>query len=466
MPERTQAAEFARREVEPGLVAHSSVSRTPLERALDREPDTSPSPWRACPSPAEKQCAVDRDRQEERRPRDELRAVEVAAPAARWRGRVDRPASGGGIPSTPRNGRSSTARPCWSRPMRASASSRQPEDVLVARVDAETLVQRRFPTARVREAVLADPHLLDPIDKRLARPRSAHLDRPDKRVSVVEVRFARLELRPLGRPLQIRSRLEPPAGIEGREADGVAARSSASAEVAREVAVKGAPLEGDLVNGHSRSAAPGHAQDGPSGRARSRPRSPGSQRAAEAPSEVLVHDHDQNDSGAGEHGQRDQRPRVAIRRQRSELEQPPHRVDDALDRRHVRVLDLPVRVRNVVARSRAAPARCRSRIAFSARIAASSAAKPHDARRLLHDHDAAGLRGRGEQRLLVERLQRADVEHLDRRLALERVGRRSRRPAPSTRRRRASGRCPRGRPAPCRAGRRARRPGTSPRIVR
>src|SRR5690242_534796 len=40
--------------------------------------------------------------------------------------------------------------------------------------------------------------------------------------------------------------------------------------------------------------------------------------------------------------------------------------------------------------------------------------EPADPRRLLHDDDAPGLGGGGEQRSLVERLERADVEHLDR----------------------------------------------------
>ena len=48
--------------------------------------------------------------------------------------------------------------------------------------------------------------------------------------------------------------------------------------------------------------------------------------------------------------------------------------------------------------------------------------EPARARRLLDDDAAAGSPHRGEHRLLVERLEGAQVEHLDRRLAGERVG--------------------------------------------
>ena len=80
----------------------------------------------------------------------------------------------------------------------------------------------------------------------------------------------------------------------------------------------------------------------------------------------------------------------------------------------------PVRVRDVVARHTE-----NRRLQVEQRLLGEDrrqlgrvAARP---RRLLHEDDAAGLRSRGEQRFLVERLQRAQVEHLDR--GVELVGR-------------------------------------------
>ena len=67
--------------------------------------------------------------------------------------------------------------------------------------------------------------------------------------------------------------------------------------------------------------------------------------------------------------------RVGSRGASLRREQPPHRVDDALHRWHVRVLDLPVRIRHVVSGDPQDPP-WRSKIAFSASTAATSAPNP------------------------------------------------------------------------------------------
>ena len=86
----------------------------------------------------------------------------------------------------------------------------------------------------------------------------------------------------------------------------------------------------------------------------------------------------------------------------------PDGVGDPRLRGNVRVLELPVRVRHVVARdTEHGPAK--SKIAFSARMAATSDANPQT-RGASFDHDrTAGLDNRCEQAVLVQRLQRAEI---------------------------------------------------------
>ncbi len=86
--------------------------------------ETSPSPWRACPSPAEKSApstGIGRNRVV-----PATSSVQSMLPPQRRGGAVGcTPGSGGGMPITPGNGRSSTSRPCGSRPTPASASRLQ-----------------------------------------------------------------------------------------------------------------------------------------------------------------------------------------------------------------------------------------------------------------------------------------------------------------------------------------------------
>ena len=138
-----------------------------------------------------------------------------------------------------------------------------------------------------------------------------------------------------------------------------------------------------------------------------------------------------------------------------ELEQPAHRVETRCDRGHVRVLDLPVRVRDVVAghaQHRAAqvedrllgedrrelggePAACAAPPARSRRARSSRPTRAAPPRRAASASGCPAPRPRPRRRARRRRARRA---------------------APSSRTRRASRRCPRARGAPSRAGRRAR----------
>ena len=95
----------------------------------------------------------------------------------------------------------------------------------------------------------ADPHRVDPDLEHLPGRRPTNRDRPDQRVTGVELRVARLEavaLRAVGA-----RRLEPPPGVERREGDRVAGVDlEHRLELAREVAVQVAPLERQLVQRH------------------------------------------------------------------------------------------------------------------------------------------------------------------------------------------------------------------------
>src|ERR671936_3050121 len=67
---------------------------------------------------------------------------------------------------------------------------------LLALGNAEPGVQEEVAPAGVRESVRADSNLVDPDRERLACADTCDRDRPDERVSTVEVRIPRLEFAP------------------------------------------------------------------------------------------------------------------------------------------------------------------------------------------------------------------------------------------------------------------------------
>ncbi len=169
------------------------------------------------------ECPVDRDREEERRPGDELLAIDVPAPAPRRNRRVD---AGFGR-------------------RHADDPEERGEVELAPQRPADAV--RELPVHRVvvdgdRDPPRADLDLVDADGERLARARSADRDRPRKRVAPVELGVRRLESL-AGRQV--------PAGIRHREANGVARLDlEHRLELLREVAVEVRGLERKLVEGH------------------------------------------------------------------------------------------------------------------------------------------------------------------------------------------------------------------------
>ena len=98
------------------------------------------------------------------------------------------------MPSTPRNGSSSTSVPArrgrHPRRRRAIPACAPRSPCLIPR---RSLSQRR-PAARDGDAEVADADAVDLDRERLPVPRAANLDRPDQRVTGVELLVARLEL--------------------------------------------------------------------------------------------------------------------------------------------------------------------------------------------------------------------------------------------------------------------------------
>src|SRR5439155_18579744 len=87
-------------------------------------PDTSPSPWRACPSPAENSAPSTGIGRYSVVPATS--SLQSMFPPQRRGGDVEcTPGSGGGIPSTPRNGASCTVAPAGPVPVPVAASSDQ-----------------------------------------------------------------------------------------------------------------------------------------------------------------------------------------------------------------------------------------------------------------------------------------------------------------------------------------------------
>src|SRR5262249_28130914 len=120
-----------------------------------------------------------------------------------------------------------------------------PAEEDTVRDEPEPVVEWRRPVAR-RAPSPCPPHpAVDPDLEHLTGFRSPDLDRPDERVTVVELFVARLELD---------ARLDVPAGVERRERDRVArVDRQHGLEVAREVSVERAPLERELVQRHEAS---------------------------------------------------------------------------------------------------------------------------------------------------------------------------------------------------------------------
>jgi hypothetical protein len=116
----------------------------------------------------------------------------------------------------------------------------------VAAVEAEPRVEPRGPAAGVGVPEAPDPQLVDADHEGIAAAGAADADRADQCVARVEqVAVAGLEAASrVDRP-----RLESPARVEGAERDRVAGVDlEHRLEVAREVTVERAALEGDLVD--------------------------------------------------------------------------------------------------------------------------------------------------------------------------------------------------------------------------
>ena len=149
------------------------------------------------------------------------------------------PRSGGGMPITPRNGRSDTSRPCWSRAVPAAAS-----------IVHSSIRSSRSPTpSRSLKSVCHPPAVVtpngadvEPVDPHLEHPaglRPANLDRADQGVAAVELGVTRLE------PLAGR---QVPAGVRAGKRDRVArVDRQHGLEIAGEVTVQRPPFERDLV---------------------------------------------------------------------------------------------------------------------------------------------------------------------------------------------------------------------------
>ena len=159
------------------------------------------------------------------------------------------PGSSGGIPSTPRNGDSRTSRPARSRPRPASASSSHARTAdSPSATSSPSFRKDGQPPATVRPKAPTRTESI-PTSSTCPARRPANRDRPDQRVTGVELRVARLEtlaLRAVGA-----RRLEPPSRVERRESDRVAGVDlEHRLELAREVPVQVAPLERQLMERH------------------------------------------------------------------------------------------------------------------------------------------------------------------------------------------------------------------------
>jgi hypothetical protein len=230
------------------VVPHAQGQLTALERALDRSRrDLAVALQRVAVAGREER-AVDRDRQEEFRPGDELLAVEVSAAEPRWPSRVD-----AGLVRRHAEHAEERRQPNLAT---GAVSAKSGVGVQLPREhggfavgNIEPVVQERRPAAGDSEAEWADPHGVDPDLEHVSGPGAANRNGPDQSVAGVELPVARLEVLALGSVGTWR--LETPARVEGREGDRVTGVDlEQRLELAREVAVQVAPLERQLVQGH------------------------------------------------------------------------------------------------------------------------------------------------------------------------------------------------------------------------
>src|SRR5262245_58059045 len=224
---------------EPVVVANREGQLGTLHGTLDGELRHLAVTLASVSVPGGEEGAVHGNRQVQLGAGDELLAVDVPAPHPRRLGGVDA-----------RFGRRH-AEHAEKRPQRDLATElistrsavwieRPPQPPFVAAAHAQPIVERRLPAARLGDPPGADTQRVDPHLERLPGRCATDLDRPDHRVTAVELRLARLEAF-VGEA--------PPAGIEARERDRVPrVDRQHRLEIAREVPVQRPPLEWDLVD--------------------------------------------------------------------------------------------------------------------------------------------------------------------------------------------------------------------------
>src|SRR5262245_37636910 len=215
-----------------------------LHGRLDRELRHLPVTLACVPVPGREQGSVDWNRQVERRPLDELGAVDVPAPAPR-RGRLVHARLRRRHPDHAQERPQVDLTPELVAPGSRLGVEPPHEPARLAVSDTETLVERGRPAARVRDAPGADPRPLGVHGERVPGLGSAHLDRPEQRMARVELLVARLE--ELARPLVVRRRADSPAGVGHEERDRVSrVDRERGREVGRKVSVQVRAVERKL----------------------------------------------------------------------------------------------------------------------------------------------------------------------------------------------------------------------------
>ena len=177
------------------VVAEGERELRALDGRLDRELGDLTVALSGVAVARRQQRAVDGDRKVERRPGDELLAVDVPSARAWRRGRVDtRLVRRHADDAEKRTQRNLPSGPVATHPR--VGIELPADDRRLAVVDAEPLVQRRVPAACVRDAPRPDPDLVDPDLERLTGAGTSHFDGADERVArvaLVTLRRAQLE---------------------------------------------------------------------------------------------------------------------------------------------------------------------------------------------------------------------------------------------------------------------------------